>query len=216
MKELIIGTGNKAKKKAFRSVFAPLGITILGTDELGISLDIQEDGSTAQENARKKSLAYAQAVDRPVLSLDNALYLQGLSEDEQPGIHTRRVPEKRGRATDEELLAFYAKTVQQLGGRIEGYWEYAICLADAQGRTLEKTFRTQRIFVAETSPVLLPGYPLESIQIDPVSGMYISEMTEEEQASFWQKTIGEPLVAFIREAEQSFLASESLARHEQG
>lgn len=75
MKELIIGTGNKAKKKAFRSVFAPLGITILGTDELGISLDIQEDGSTAQENARKKSLAYAQAVDRPVLSLDNALYL---------------------------------------------------------------------------------------------------------------------------------------------
>lgn len=71
MKELIIGTGNEAKNKAFRSVFAPLGITILGNDELGISLDIQENGSTAQENARKKSLAYAQAAGRPVLSLDN-------------------------------------------------------------------------------------------------------------------------------------------------
>ena len=71
----------------------------MGTDNLGIVLEIEEDGTTAQENARKKSLLYARAVGQPVLSLDNALYLQGLSKDEQPGIHTRRIPGKAGRAT---------------------------------------------------------------------------------------------------------------------
>ncbi|SRR5258706_4407597 len=202
--ELIIGTGNAAKKKAIQSALTPLGITIKGTDDLGIALEIQEDGTTAQENARKKSLLYAQAVGQPVLSVDNALYLQGLTEDEQPGIHTRRIPGKAGRASDKDLLEFYARTIKALGGKIIGHWEYALCLADAEGRVFEKTFLSPRIFVSTPSAYLLPGYPLESIQIDPESGQYITEMTEEEQAAFWQKTIGQFLVDFVRETERFF------------
>ncbi len=205
MKELIIGTGNAAKKKAIQSVLAPLGITIKGTDDLSITLDIQEDGSTAQENARKKALLYARAVGQPVLSVDNALYLQGLPENEQPSIHTRRIPGKIGRATDEELLAFYARTIEALGGKTKGYWEYGLCLANAQGSIFEKSFFSHRLFVAQPSSHLLPGYPLESLQIDPESGKYISEMTEEEQASFWQESIGKFIVDFVQEAERSLL-----------
>ena len=204
MKDLIIGTGNAAKKKAIQSVLTPLGITIKGTDDLGIALAIQEDGTTAQENARKKSLLYAQAVGQPVLSVDNALYLEGLPPDEQPGIHTRRVPGKTGRATDEDLLEFYARTIKALGGRINGHWEYALCLADAQGCVCEQSFFSPRIFVSEPSACLLPGYPLESLQLDPKSGKYIAEMPEEEQAAFWQKTIGQALVDFVQEAQRSF------------
>ena len=208
MKELIVGTGNVAKKKALQSVFASLGVTIRGTDDLGISLDIQEDGATAQENSRKKALAYAQVAMQSVLSFDNALYLDGIAVSEQPGIHTRRIPGKADRATDEELLAFYAHTIKQVGGRINGQWEYAICLADAQARVKEKTFLTQRIFVAEPSMALIAGYPLASLQIDPESGKYIAEMMEEEQSAFWQNTIGKPLVDFVQEAEHTFFFQE--------
>lgn len=204
MKELIIGTGNVAKKKAIQSVLTPLGITIKGTDDFGIALEIEEDGTTVQENARKKSLRYAQAVGQPVLSVDNALYLEGLPEDKQPGLHTRRIPGKTGRATDEDLLEFYARTIKALGGRINGYWEYALCLTDTQGRVYEQSFFAPRIFVSEPSACLLPGYPLESLQLDPQSGKYIAEMSEEEQATFWRQTIGQALVDFVQEAQQSF------------
>jgi inosine/xanthosine triphosphate pyrophosphatase family protein len=52
MNELIIGTGNAAKKKAIQATLAPLGITIVGTGDLGIALEIAEDGASARENAR--------------------------------------------------------------------------------------------------------------------------------------------------------------------
>lgn len=204
MKELIIGTGNAAKKKAIGSVLIPLGLTIRGTDDLGITLEIPEDGATARENARKKSLLYAQAAGQPVLSVDNALYLEGLPAEKQPGIHTRSIPGKTGRATDQELLAFYAQTIERLGGRMNGHWEWALCLADAHGRICEHSFFSPRIFVGTPSPRLLPGYPLESIQLDPQSGTYVAEMSEEEQAAFWQKTIGQALVDFVQKAAPVF------------
>jgi inosine/xanthosine triphosphate pyrophosphatase family protein len=74
MQEIVIGTGNPAKKKAVQAALAPLGIAVLGTDDLNLVLDVLEDGATAQENARKKSLAYARALGRPGLH-DNALYM---------------------------------------------------------------------------------------------------------------------------------------------
>jgi hypothetical protein len=39
---------------------------------------------------------------------------------------------------------------------------------------------------------------LESIQIDPETGKYISEMTTEEQAEFWQRTLGSKLCSFVK------------------
>jgi len=44
---------------------------------------------------------------------------------------------------------------------------------------------------------MIPGYPLESIQIDPASGAYLSEMPPEEQAIFWQQKIGRELCEFL-------------------
>src|SRR5690349_20650542 len=99
-----------------RDALAPLGLTVRGTDELGIVLDIEEDGATVLENARKKAQVYSQVLQRPVLSLDSALYLEGLAEDEQPGVNTRRVPHHTNRATDQELLDYYSETIKGLGG----------------------------------------------------------------------------------------------------
>ena len=198
MKELIVGTGNPAKLQMIQSALAALEITVKGTTELGISPTIHEDGQTAQENARKKSLAYAQALQRSVLSIDNGLYLSGLSDREQPGIHTRRISHQQTRASDEELLWHYAQMIERLGGTSEGYWEFAICLADQDGAVFEHTIVSHRTFVSQPSPVMIPGYPLESLQIEPNSGKYISEMAVEEQAAFWQRMIGRELCAFVR------------------
>lgn len=201
MKELIIGTSNAAKKKAIQAALSPLGMIVRGTDDLGIFIDVPEDGPTVQANARQKSRTYAQVVGQPVLSMDNALYLQGLPEDAQPGIYTRRIRGKTDRATDAELLVYYARIIETLGKTIHGHWEYALCMADTQGHIVEKTCLSPRLFVSQPCAALLPGYPLESLQIEPESGKYIAEMPEEEQAAFWQKGIGQFLADFVQEAE---------------
>ncbi len=199
MRELLIGTGNPAKLQAVQSALKPMEINVKGTQALELSLNIVEDGKTAQENARKKSIAYAKASGCPTLSIDNALFLDGLANAEQPGINTRKVAGVEGRATDRQLLDYYVGVIERLGGQTNGRWEYAVCIADNNGRIFEHTFTSPRYFVSKPSNQIIPGYPLESIQIDPTTGRYISEMTNDEQDAFWQQMIGRELCNFVAE-----------------
>ncbi len=81
---------------------------------------------------------------------------------------------------------------------MNGRWEFGVCVADPDGRVWETTIISPRIFTSTRSSKVVVGYPLESLQIDPESGRYISELSEEEHATFWQCMIGSTLAAFVR------------------
>ena len=202
--QLILGTTNPAKQQMLRSALAPLGLVLRGADELGLLQDVDETGTTALENARLKAQAYSTVAGRAVLSMDNALYLDGLPLERQPGVHTRRIPEHDGRATDDELLRYYVALVEELGGRVDGYWEFGVCLVDDRGRFHETVLRSPRIFdvrqYAEGVGQRIPGYPLESIQLDPASGRPIADLSAEEQDAWWREMIGPALCAFVEAA----------------
>ncbi len=183
-----------------QAILTPMGIAVRSAREIGIELTVEEDGATPQDNARKKALAYVRLAGKPVLSIDNALYLRGLPPEEQPGLHVRRLPGGEKRPSDQALLTYYQALIRRLGEKVEGWWEFALALAQPNGDLIERTVRSPRLFVSHPSPQLLPGYPLESLQIDPKTGRYISEMSREERANFWQQLLGEPLRALVREA----------------
>lgn len=198
MHKIIIGTKNIAKINQIKGALATSGITVEGLPSNIEFPEVKEDGTTAQENARKKAAAYSQILGKPVLSMDNALYLDGLKPDQQPGINVRRINQKDDRPTDEEVLDYYQKLITKLGEQINGHWEFAVCVAYPDGTINETTIISRRIFVSKKSEKVITGYPLESLQIDPESGGYISEMTQDEQYVFWQKAIGEPLNKFVK------------------
>jgi len=195
MKKLIMGTTNPAKIAQVRDALVLADIQVEGVADKSLLPEVVEDGATVQENARKKAVAYARALGQTVLSMDNALFLDGLAPENQPGIHVRRIGGLLA-ATDEELLDHGVALVASLGGNVTGYWEYGICIADPNGNISETTVRTPRIFTSKRSNKSVPGYPLESIQIDPETGKYISEMSTGEMAAFWQRTLGTALCAF--------------------
>lgn len=199
MKRLVMGTTNPAKIAQVRDALVSAGIQVEGVADKKLLPEVVEDGATVQENARKKAVAYAKALGQTVLSMDNALFLDGLAPEDQPGIHVRRIGGSLAE-TDAELLNHGAALVESLGGKVAGYWEYGICIADPSGKISETTLRTSRVFTSKRSDKSIPGYPLESIQIDPETGKYISEMTSEEMAAFWQRSLGVPLCAFVSSA----------------
>jgi 8-oxo-dGTP diphosphatase len=199
MKKIIFATTNEAKVKQIAGALAPIGVEVVGITDKSLLPEVVEDGETAQENARKKALAYAKALGASVLSMDNALYFDELSADEQPGIHVRRINGSDGRPSDDELLEHYSRLVRRFGERTTGRWEFAVCFATPEGRTEETTIVSPRIFTSEASTKVVPGYPLESIQIDPDSGVYIAEMSQADQDAFWQKVIGAPLQTFVQQ-----------------
>jgi inosine/xanthosine triphosphate pyrophosphatase family protein len=196
VKELVFGTGNKAKIQQVQGALGEL-VHVRGVNEFDIHIEVEEDGMTAQENARKKAIAYATALGRAVFAMDNALYLNGLADNEQPGLYVRRIGGIE-RSSDEEMVESYRALVRSYGEQMEGYWEFGVSIAQPDGTSVEDSIISPRLFVAKASGRIVPGYPLESIQIDPETGKYISEMSDEEQAQFWQRNIGEPLSRFVQ------------------
>ena len=196
MKTLVMGTTNSAKIAQMRDALLPAHIEVLGVADKKLLPEVVEDGKTVQENARKKAIAYARVLGQTVLSMDNALFLDGLKSEDQPGIHVRRIGGTFA-TTDSELLDHGVTLIESLGGQTTGCWEYGVCIADTNGKISEMTIRTPRVFTSKRSPIRIPGYPLESVQIDPETGKYISEMSVEEQTVFWQRTLGVQLCSFV-------------------
>ncbi len=195
-KELIFGTGNKAKIEQVQGALGGLDITVRGINDFGVDIKVEEDGETAQENARKKASAYAKALNRVVFAMDNALYFNGFADADQPGLFVRRVGGVEA-LSDEEMIASYQRLIGEQGGQLEGWWEFGLSIAQPDGTSVEESIISPRLFVAKASESVVPGYPLESIQIEPTTGRYVSEMSAEEQAAFWQRSIGEPLAKFV-------------------
>lgn len=198
MKEIIFGTTNPAKINQIQGALAPLGITVKGIEDMSALPVIEEVGTTAQQNARKKAITYAQALNQPVMAMDNALYFEELPDKEQPGVNVRRVGESGVALSDEELLKYYIGIVNRLGNRTRTFWEFAVCVSTPEGEVEEATFVRPQFFMNKPSENIIPGYPLDSLQVDTETNKYVSDMTEDEQARFWEKEIGKPLQNFFK------------------
>lgn len=88
MKRIIFATGNAGKMKEIRMILSDLGVEILSMKEAGITLDIEEDGKTYEENALKKARAVAAAADACVLADDSGLEVDYLNKE--PGVYSAR------------------------------------------------------------------------------------------------------------------------------
>ena len=86
--KLLIATNNLGKLKEIRSILGDLDIELLSPANLGLELDVEEDGQTYAENATKKALAFSQASGLLSLADDSGLEVDAL--DGAPGLHSKR------------------------------------------------------------------------------------------------------------------------------
>lgn len=86
--KLLIATNNRGKLQEIRDLLGDLDITLIAPADIGLNLDIQEDGDTYAENAAKKALAFAKASSLIALGDDSGLEVDSL--DGKPGLHSNR------------------------------------------------------------------------------------------------------------------------------
>lgn len=192
--ELIYGTRNPSKIAQVQDALKDTDIHVVGLGS--IDIEVEEDGKTPEENARKKAVEYAKAAGKPVLSMDAALYFHGIDPALQPGLYVRRIPDHTS-ATDDQIITYYTKLINDHGGSLDGYWEFGFALGHPDGTSEAFVSQTPRKFVGKPDIRVLPGYPLESIQVDPENGRYITELSADEQAESWRESLGAPLAKFI-------------------
>lgn len=88
MKKVIFATGNEGKMKEIREILGDLDIELLSLKDAGITVDIEENGSTFEENAIIKAKAISQLTGEIVLADDSGLEIDYLNKE--PGIYSAR------------------------------------------------------------------------------------------------------------------------------
>ncbi len=88
MQKLLIASSNPGKFIEIASLLEKLPIKVVKPQDLSLSLDVEESGSTYLENAHIKAMAYCQASCLPALADDTGLEVEVLGG--QPGLYSAR------------------------------------------------------------------------------------------------------------------------------
>lgn len=184
--KLLFGTGNQAKLNVMKIRLKPLGIDLIGLEDLrreGYAVpSVPETGNTPLENARQKAMAYYRAFKMPVFSCDSGLYFDKVPDEIQPGVHVRNV---NGRClSDDEMLAYYTGLVKQYG-TLTAYYRNAICLVLDEIQifeTMDPSVASKPFLLTDTphSTIRKAGFPLDCISLDLKTGKYYYNLPKEE------------------------------------
>lgn len=173
--KLLYGTANPAKLKHMREMLEGLDIEIVGLKDINIHIDsIDESGNNPLENAKIKAFAYYEALKIPVFSCDTGLYIEGVEEEDQPGVHVRRVNGKV--LSDEEMIDHYTSLAIKLGGEARARYKNAICLILDENNVFQydgEDIASSPFFITtKPHPKRDKGFPLDSISVEIESGEY--------------------------------------------
>ena len=88
MKEVIIATKSPGKAREFEHIFAPRGIAVRTLLDYPEIEDVEETGTTFEENATLKAEAVSQRLNKMVIGDDSGLIVDAL--EGRPGIYSAR------------------------------------------------------------------------------------------------------------------------------
>lgn len=91
-KKIVIASHNQGKIAEFRKMLAPLEIEVCSAQDLSLP-DVEETGTTFEENSRLKAEALAKLSGLPCLADDSGLCVDALSG--RPGVYSARYAPNR-------------------------------------------------------------------------------------------------------------------------
>lgn len=88
MQRWVVGTGNRHKISEIREILAPFAIEVDSPSDLGLSLNVVEDGATFAANAALKALRWSQQTGRPAIADDSGIAIDAFGG--APGVISAR------------------------------------------------------------------------------------------------------------------------------
>jgi len=88
MKQVIIATKNRGKAKDFEAIFNPFGFEVLTLHDVAEDMEVEETGTTFEENAILKAEALAERLQTFVIADDSGLEINALNG--APGVYSAR------------------------------------------------------------------------------------------------------------------------------
>jgi XTP/dITP diphosphohydrolase len=110
MNKLLLATNNPGKIMEIQALLIGINAELVTPNDIGLSLVVEEDGQTYQQNAAHKALAFANMSGLTTLADDSGLEVDLLGG--RPGINSARFSPKAG-ATDADRRARLLEHLQE-------------------------------------------------------------------------------------------------------
>ncbi len=182
MKQIIFATNNPTKAKRFSKGLLEKEINVISLRDIGIKINIKEDGKDVVENALKKARECHDVTGKIAIGMDDSLYLENVPEDEQPGLFVRRVDGKV--LEDDEMIEYYISLVKKYGkrGKLNAKWIYGLAVVGEDGEESTYTWTKKGFYLVDKpSRKVNPGYPLNSISKYEWNNKYFTDITEKDK-----------------------------------
>jgi len=178
--KILFATHNKAKLKLYKEGLEDYNIQVLSLDDLNIDKEVDETGSKPSENAYLKAKEYVKISNMITISVDDGLIFYDYPAERQPGVNVRRINGES--KTDDEMIKHYINEVNTYGidGKLNGKWIKSLAIAIDEENIITHDFNVDKIFVNVATDRRNPGYPLDSMSLDPNFNKYTVDLTKEE------------------------------------
>lgn len=188
--KLLFATGNERKYKLMVERMRPLdNIEIIMPKNIGIKIDVNENGKSPEENAIIKAKAYYDVANMPVIAEDSGLYIDEFTPDEQPGMFVKRINGVEG-LPDEEILRYYIDKLNGYGGKSMAHYETGVCLIDKNGNIYSDQIKETPFLLTtkiDEASKGMSGGVLECISYDVNANKYFAYQTKEDKDIFYKK-----------------------------
>ena len=177
MKQVVIATKNKGKAKDFEALFTPLGYEVVTMFDVAPDMEIEETGTTFEENAVLKAETLSKALGTIVIADDSGLAVDAL--DGAPGVYSARY------AGDHDDEANIVKVLENLKGLpVEKRTARFMCALAIAGPELETT----TVFGSCEGVILeekrgTNGFGYDPIFFVPALNRAMAELTPEEKGA---------------------------------
>lgn len=175
-KRIIFATGNAGKMKEIRMILVDLGMPVVSMKEAGVSAEIEENGTSFEENAVIKARTIMELTGEITMADDSGLEIDALNKE--PGIYSARY---MGEDTSYDIKN------QNLIDRLQGVPEEkrtarfvcAVACAFPDGRVFTVTRTMEGIIAGESKGE--NGFGYDPIFYLPEKGCTSAEISVEEK-----------------------------------
>lgn len=105
----VLASKNPHKLAEIQTILSGLGVEVVMESELGLDIDVDETGTTFEENSRLKAEAVMRAANMPAVADDSGLMVDAL--DGAPGVYSARYGHK---SSDAERIAYLLENLKDV------------------------------------------------------------------------------------------------------
>jgi XTP/dITP diphosphohydrolase len=173
--KFVLASNNIKKLKEMREILSELGLEVISQAEAGVNIEVEETGSTFEENAVLKATAVMEATGLPAVADDSGLMVDALGGE--PGIYSARYGGEECK-TDAERIEFLLRNMEDTDNRSASFVSMIACVFP-DGRRIVTKGECAGLILKE--PRGSGGFGYDPVFYLPEFGVTMAEMSAEEK-----------------------------------